>query len=255
MFETHILSCLSFSFAMSCVSAKWTHDNTWQFVGASTPVFASKKCVFASTLNWFGFTCFYFFWPLAVVRCTSFSEKSTGWQPWCFHTWYPADIDPVAFSEEAVATCRHLWKCPKIGLPPVIYFWHFSYFSTVNICKPSSELGYPMAMLETPWAIFRPHRTLEPWKTQADASPQQGMLKQLLKGWLSHDWLVVVYPPLWKMMEFVSWDDGCNPIYGKIINGNQTTNQMILRGICSCAAIEDQPWPCKASRTSCLSWA
>ena len=32
-------------------------------------------------------------------------------------------------------------------------------------------------------------------------------------------------PPLWKMMEFVNWDDESNPRYGKIKPGNQTTHQ------------------------------
>ena len=39
------------------------------------------------------------------------------------------------------------------------------------------------------------------------------------------NWLVVGFEPLWKMMEFVNWDDDSNPIYGKIKNGNQTTHQ------------------------------
>ena len=42
-------------------------------------------------------------------------------------------------------------------------------------------------------------------------------------------WLVVGEKPLWKMMEFVNWDDDSNPILmGKSqIDGNQTTNQLI----------------------------
>ena len=44
-------------------------------------------------------------------------------------------------------------------------------------------------------------------------------------------WLVVVYPPLWKMMDFVSWDDYSQPnISGKMPKSWQpvTTNQLCI---------------------------
>ena len=47
-------------------------------------------------------------------------------------------------------------------------------------------------------------------------------LKWLVGGWAE---------PLWKMMDFVNWDEDSNPIisHGKIKNGNQTTNQYRFR--------------------------
>ena len=48
--------------------------------------------------------------------------------------------------------------------------------------------------------------------------------------WSSHrKYLLVVFRlPLWKMMEFVSWDDELFPVYGKIFQMFQTTNQIIM---------------------------
>ena len=39
------------------------------------------------------------------------------------------------------------------------------------------------------------------------------------------------WPPLWKMMDFVNWDDDIPNINGKIKNGNQTTNQKFMSKI------------------------
>ena len=60
---------------------------------------------------------------------------------------------------------------------------------------------------------------------EADCSDVMGRAALVNLG--KHDWLVVVYPPLWKMMDFVNWDDDIPNISGKIKDGNQTTNQMI----------------------------
>ena len=46
--------------------------------------------------------------------------------------------------------------------------------------------------------------------------------KTELNGWL------VVEPPLWKMMDFVSWDDDIPNMMGKIKAMFQTTNQMVM---------------------------
>ena len=45
-----------------------------------------------------------------------------------------------------------------------------------------------------------------------------------------NSWLVGQGHPSEKY-EFVNWDDVCNPIYGKIKNGNQTTNQVCMLSI------------------------
>ena len=53
------------------------------------------------------------------------------------------------------------------------------------------------------------------------------MLCDIISGgklWMLHIYLVV-YLPLWKMMEFVSWDDDIPIHYGNIIHMFQTTKQ------------------------------
>ena len=54
------------------------------------------------------------------------------------------------------------------------------------------------------WQTLLPHRV-----NSVDGS-------RLMSWWVDQCCLVVVYPPLWKMMEFVNWDDNIPNSNGKI---------------------------------------
>ena len=78
------------------------------------------------------------------------------------------------------------------------------------------------------------------WNTCNDCPPFLALPKRHEKFWGTNTWLVV-YLPLWKMMEFVSWDDECSNIWKVIKAIFQTTNQILtIITICGrCAKNKD----------------
>ena len=78
------------------------------------------------------------------------------------------------------------------------------------------------------------------WNTCNDCPPDLALPKRHQKFWGTNTWLVV-YLPLWKMMEFVSWDYECSNIWKVIKAIFQTTNQILtIITICGrCAKNKD----------------
>ena len=69
------------------------------------------------------------------------------------------------------------------------------------------------------------HLTLPQHRREEFALPWPGPV--IMAGKTRTQWLVFE-PPLWKMMDFVSWDDDMPNMMGKIKAMFQTTNQMVM---------------------------